>query len=195
MSYNIYNVMSPILIDTNRYKLSDLKIEFRKSFLKSYNHIHANHIYNYGSVPNTNDILYPIEVNKYDATGYIKLKDKDLWLHTDDNNNFFFDIIRKQEFYYRQPLVVWFLYNQPDEMVMYKYFGPGVAKVNAVTNSGLSNTMYINYKQTGDNIYMNWTNDVANATKIILGRTRLVDYTWNSQINMGQLRSDTLTTI
>ncbi len=178
MSTNIYNIQSPILIDPNRYKISDLNIEFKKSFVKSNVDIRPNQYYNYGVVPNTDNIYLPAEFNKDDSTSYIKLKDRDLWLHIDDNHNFFFDIIRKEHFYYRQPLVVWFLHNKNDEIILYKYFGKEIAKINEVINEGISNMMYINYKQVNDKIMMNWTNDINNATKIITEKIQWSEYRW-----------------
>jgi len=186
MSTNVYNVMSPILVDPNRYNLSDLKIEFKKSFIKSYNDIRPNKYYNYGVVPETNNIYLPAEFNKNDSTSYIKLKDKDLWLHVDDDNNFFFDIIRMEDFYYRQPLVIWFLHNKDDEIVMYKYFGKGIAKINEVTNSGISNMMYINYKQNDNGIMMNWTNDINNGTKIIVEKVQWSQYNWKDIVDLSK---------
>ncbi len=178
MSTNIYNVMSPIIIDPNRYKISELNVEFKKSFTKSYMDVRQNQYYNYGVVPNTDNIFLPTEFNKNDSTSYIKLKDSDLWLHTDNNNKFFFDIIRKEDFYYRQPLVVWLLHNKNDEIVLYKYFGKEIAKINEVINGGISNMMYIKYKQINGNIMMNWTNDINDATKIITEKIEWSDYNW-----------------
>lgn len=185
MSSNVYNAISPILVDPNRYILSDLKIEFKKSFLKSYNELPNTQSYiEYNLISNTNDIYLPTEINKNDSVSYIKLKGKDLWLHMDANNNFYFDIIRKQDFYYRQPLVIWFLYNKGDEMIMYKYFGEWIAKVNEVKNEGISNMMYINYKQINDDIYINWTNNINDATKIITEKVQPSDYMWKTKVTI-----------
>lgn len=195
MSTNIYNIMSPPLMDPNRYKISDLKIEFKKSFLKSYNDIPNTQSYIlYNLVPNTNDIYLPTEISRYDSTTYIKLKDKDLWLHTDSNNNFFFDVIREEDFYYRQPLVVWFKYNKADEMVMYKYFGKGLSKINDMVNEGISNIMYINYKQINNDIYMNWVYDINLATKIITERVQPSESMWTKQVVIDKNRHSLLQT-
>lgn len=184
MSTNVYNVMSPILIDLNRYKLSDLKIEFKKSFIKSNNDVRQNQYYNYGIIPGTNNIYIPAEFNKNDSNSYIKLKDHDLWLHTDDKNNFFFDIIRQEDYYYRQPLVIWFLNNKNDEVVMYKYFGNGIAKINEIKNEGISNIMYINYKQNDNGVIMNWTNNINDGTKIIVEKIQWSEYNWTKPVDL-----------
>ena len=187
MSTNIFNVMSPILIDTNRYVMSDLKIEFKKTFIKSETVMQPNQLYNFQAIPNTDNINLPVEISKYDSNSYIKLKNQDLWLHMDTNNNLFFDIIRQEDFYYRQPLSIWFYYNKDDEMVMQKYFGKGLAQINEVINGGFSNTRYIIYKQVGNDIYMSWTNDVMKATKIIIERIESSDYAWKTKVNLKTL--------
>ena len=193
MSTNIYNIMSPVLVDTNRYKISDLKIEFKKSFLKSYNSIENTQSYiEYNLIPNTNDIYLPTEISKYDSVSYIKLKGKDLWLHTDSNNNFFFDKIRKEDFYYRQPLVVWFNYNKGDEMVMYKNFGKGLSKINETKNEGISNIMYINYKQINNDIYMDWVYNINDATKIITEKITPAEYVWSTKVVINKNRHSLL---
>jgi len=185
--------MSPVLVDTNRYKISDLKIEFKKSFLKSYNSIENTQSYiEYNLIPNTNDIYLPTEISKYDSVSYIKLKGKDLWLHTDSNNNFFFDKIRKEDFYYRQPLVVWFNYNKGDEMVMYKNFGKGLSKINETKNEGISNIMYINYKQINNDIYMDWVYNINDATKIITEKITPAEYVWSTKVVINKNRHSLL---
>lgn len=184
MSDNIYNVMSPILIDPNRYNVNDLKIEFKKNFLKSYEQINNNKI-NLGYHPVTyiDNTYLPVDFNMYDSTSYIKLKGQDLWLHVDQNNNFFFDIIREEGYYYRKPLIIWFFYNKDNQMVMYEYSGKGLAKINETLFGGFSNILYINYKQTDKDIYMEWTNDVNDATKILLDKVQWSDYVWRSKFS------------
>jgi hypothetical protein len=175
--------MTPVLVDLNRYKLGDLQIEFKKSFIKSYNTLPNTQSYiGYSLLPNTNDIYLPTEINRNDSTSYIKLKGRDLWLHTDNNNNFYFDIIRKESFYYRQPLVVWFQYNKGEEMIMRKFFGKGLYSNSDIINGGINNIMYINYKQLNGQIYMNWTKDINSATKIIIEKPTSADAMWKSKV-------------
>lgn len=183
MSNNIFNVMSPIMIDLNRYQLNDMDIEFKKSYIKSYNEESNTQSYvEYGLIPNTNNIFLPTETNRKDSVTYIKLKGKDLWLHMDDNNKFFFDIIRKQDFYYRQPLTIWLKYNKGNEMLMFKYFGKGLNRVNDIINEGISNIMYINYKQEQGKIFMEWTYDINKATKIIGDKIDRSEYVWKTKV-------------
>lgn len=183
MSNNIFNVMSPIMVDLNRYQLNDMDIEFKKSYIKSYNEESNTQSYvEYGLIPNTNNIFLPTETNRKDSVTYIKLKGKDLWLHMDDNNKFFFDIIRKQDFYYRQPLTIWLKYNKGNEMLMFKYFGKGLNRVNDIINEGISNIMYINYKQEKGKIFMEWTYDINKATKIIGDKIDRSEYVWKTKV-------------
>lgn len=183
MSNNIFNVMSPIMVDLNRYQLNDMDIEFKKSYIKSYNEESNTQSYvEYGLIPNTNNIFLPTETNRKDSVTYIKLKGKDLWLHMDDNNKFFFDIIRKQDFYYRQPLTIWLKYNKGNEMLMFKYFGKGLNRVNDIINEGISNIMYINYKQEKGKIFMEWTYDINKATKIIGNKIDRSEYVWKTKV-------------
>lgn len=177
MSSNIYNIISPIMIDPNRFNIKDLNIEFKKSFLINYNDNKTNH----HDIPNTNDIFLNVETSRYDKTGYIKLKNTNLWLHCDDKYNMFFDVIKKQDYYYRQPMVIWFDYNRDNEMLMYKYFGKGLGAINDTIFGGYSNMMYINYKQENGKIYMNWTNDINNATKILLNKIQTYEYVWQTK--------------
>jgi hypothetical protein len=171
------------MVDLNRYQLNDMDIEFKKSYIKSYNEESNTQSYlEYGLIPNTNNIFLPTETNRKDSVTYIKLKDKDLWLHMDDNNKFFFDIIRKQDFYYRQPLAIWLKYNKGNEMLMFKYFGKGLNRVNDIINEGISNIMYINYKQKDGKIYMEWTYDINKATKIIGNKIDRSEYVWKTKV-------------
>lgn len=180
---NTFNVMSPILVDLNRYQLNDMDIEFKKSYIKSYNEEYNTQSYiEYGLVPDTNNIFLPTETNRKDSVTYIKLKGKDLWLHMDDNNKFYFDIIRKQDFYYRQPLVIWLKYNKGNEMLMFKYFGKGLNRTNDIINEGISNMMYIAYKQKDGKIFMEWTYDINNATKIIGNKIDRSEYVWKTKV-------------
>lgn len=193
MSTNTYNIMSPVIVDPNRYKLSDLKIEFKKDFKKSYNILQNTGSYtDYTLIPNTNNIYLPTEIEKNDPVSYIKLKDKDLWLHMDDSNNFFFDKIRMGDYYYRKPLIVWFNYNKGDEMVMYKYFGKGLPHINETKNEGISNIMYINYKQVNNDIYMKWVYNINDATKIITEKVQPSECMWKTKVSINKHRHDLL---
>lgn len=188
MSTNVFNITSPIIVDLNRYVLSDMNIEFRKDFLKSNTTVRPNMYYNYGIIPSTNGINIPVEFNKDDSTAYVKIKNTDLWLHMDDNNNFYFDTIRDELFYYRQPLLIWFLHNKNDEVCMYRYFGKGLWKVNETTNEGISNTKYIYYKQNGNQIMMKWVADVNDATKIIVQKIEWQEYALDYPVNLKKKR-------
>jgi hypothetical protein len=92
------------------------------------------------------------------------------------NGNLFFDIIRMQNFYYRQT-TIWFNYTRDDEVVMYRYLKRS-CKINEVINKGFSNILYINYKQTNDNILMNWTNNINDSTTIIIEKIQTYEYVW-----------------
>jgi hypothetical protein len=69
---------------------------------------------------------------------------------------------------------------------MYKYFGKEIAKINEVVNEGLSNIMYINYKQNNDGVMMDWTNDINNGTKIIVEKIQWSEYNWKGVVDLSK---------
>ena len=112
------------------YDVNKIKIEFVKSYLLQSNKIPTNTIptntnSNYGPFNDKNS-FEPVQFEKNDNLGYIKMKNKnpELWLSEDDKTKrLFFDILRKGLFWWQAPLVVWFDYISVDTFILYKFQG------------------------------------------------------------------------
>lgn len=170
---------------TYRYKISDLIIEFKKDFLKMIDDAYSiNKMYPYSHLIGAN-IGYPnAELGRFDPVCYVKLKGKELWLHH-DNNGFFFDTIKKQDYYYRQPVVLWCKYNNNDEMILSIYYGDGLASINEMVSSGISNVSFIVYTQIGGITSFSRTGNVKEATRFILEKIPPSELMW-FQLNTPQ---------
>lgn len=177
MSDNIYNNIVPVPFDKNTYIVKDLKIEFMIGYKKEYNEFLTNRIYSYEPLLNT-DGAYPIvEFERKYPNGYIKLKNRDLWLYEKDNK-VYFDFIKCGDFTDKQPMVIWFEYVREREVIIYKYLGYNVESVMKKTYDKLTNLAYMNYKQVDDKIYINWVDDINNATKFSYDKIKWNEISW-----------------
>lgn len=161
------------------YEIKNLAIEFRKDFKKEYSEDNINVIYPY----------YPLEMNeckdqeksckgcgiypktefyRRDATTYIKLKDKDLWLHEYKNGALVFDPIIKEDFYYRQPLVLFIDYKGDNMFTLYKHRGFGYPELQYMLYTEDSNKK----------INIDWVLNMNNASMFIHERIRWREFRW-----------------
>ena len=199
MSDNVHNDMidDPIIDNIKTFAIRDLKIEFVKHFLKvERNEFLTNRIYNYYPILDTDNTYPDVEFTKKDPIGYIKLKGKELWLHDENNNKVFFDHVRTKDFYYRQPLVVWFEYIRERMVIVYRLTGYNVEKImkkiyDPCTNSKylpgnpvcvqgtkLTNVSYLKYKEIGGQIYIEWVDDPNQATKFVYDAVKWNEFGW-----------------
>ena len=177
MSNNIHNVIVPVPFDKNTYAIKDLNIEFMIGFKKDYNEFLTNKLYNYQPLVDTDGAYPKVEFERKYPMGYIKLKNRDLWLHEKDNN-VFFDVIKCDVFTEKQPMVIWFEYVREREVIAYKYLGHGIESIIKKTYDKLTNISYLNYKQVGDQIYINWVNNINDATKFSYDKIKWNEFSW-----------------
>ena len=59
MSNNVYNVYHRVPLDPNTYNITDLPIQFLRTYKKEYNEIFTNQSYNYKPLLNT-DGMYQL---------------------------------------------------------------------------------------------------------------------------------------
>ena len=180
MSNNIFNIEIPVPIDPNSYRIEDLKIEFMTSFKKEYNEIMLNRMYQYQPLQNTDGIYQKAEFQRKPPFSYLKIKNKELWLHPDPKNSnlFFFDKIRYAYFTYRQPFVVWLQYTREGEFIIYRLLGYGLDSVIKRVHDKLTNIEYLNYNQDNDKINIKWVNDVNLATKFYYKKVKWNEFSW-----------------
>lgn len=177
MSNNLYNIIVPVPFDTNTYAIKDLNIEFMIGFKKEHNEFLINRLYNYQPLENTNGAYPIVEFERKYPNGYIKLKGKDLWLYEKDNKPYF-DLIKCGDFAEKQPMVIWFEYVREREVIVYKLLGYNVESVMKKTYEKLKNQSYMNYKQIGDGIYINWVDDINKATKFSYDKIKWNEISW-----------------
>jgi len=177
MSTNIFNTIVPVPPDPNTYFIDDLHIEFKKTYKKDYNEYSPNKLYSFMPLLNTNNIYLPVEFNRKNSVGYIKLKDRDLWLQ-DDDKKIYFDIIRFQDFDYKQPKIIWFQYTREQELIIYKLLGYHIESTLKKDFDKLTNIAYLNYKQDNNKIYIKWVDDVNDATKFIYDKIKWSQMSW-----------------
>jgi hypothetical protein len=178
MSTNTFNLMVTVPADPNTYKMDDLFIEFPKSYKKEYNEMQPNVSYSFNFLYGTNDIYPMVEFRRKDSMGYIKMKNKDLWFNDDEKKGVYFDIIQCGEFSYNQPKVIWFQYPRESEVIIFKYLGYGLDSIIKERVRGITNVMYLSYKQDSKNVYLTWVPDIDDATKFIYDTIKWNELGW-----------------
>lgn len=180
MSSNVFNIEVPVPMDPNSYRIDDLKIEFMTSFKKEYNEIMLNRVYQYQPLLNTDGVYRRAEFPRKPPLAYIKIKNKELWLHQDakNSNKFFFDMIRCDYFTNRQPFVIWIQYPREGEFIVYRLLGYGLDNVINRVHDKLTNMEYLNYKQENDTINIKWVDDVNLATKFYYKQVKWNEMGW-----------------
>jgi len=180
MSNNIFNIEIPVPIDPNSYRIDDLKIEFMTSFKKEYNEIMLNRTYQFQPLQNTDGVYQKAEFQRKPPFTYLKIKNKELWLHQDHKNSnlFFFDKIRCDDFTYKQPFVVWLQYTREGEFIVYRLLGYGLDSVIKRVHDKLTNIEYLNYNQNNDKINIKWVDDVNLATKFYYKKVKWNEFSW-----------------
>lgn len=179
MSNNIYNVMIPVPLDENRYKIDDLIIEFMTDFRKEYNEIMTNRSYNFQPLLNTDGVYQKADFLRKTPFGYIKLKGKDLWLYENPyNRKLVFTPIQCGLYTEKQPYVFWFDYTREGEFIVYKYQGYGLENVIKKTDWGFTNVEYLNYSQKNNQVYVKWVNDINLATKFYYDKIKWNEFSW-----------------
>lgn len=139
--------------------LNKLPIEFVKNYELEYNGPS-----NYESVPNSNGTYLSVEFAHKVPVGYMKIKNKDLWLH-EENGVLFFDRIKDDKYGFgkRQPLVLWFDYLVYGGMRVYKFTGSGIEGVIDKQYKSLKNMAYLHYNDNK----IRWANSISEATIFI----------------------------
>lgn len=177
MSSNIYNINVPVPQDPNTYHINDIKIQFLKDYKKEYNEVLTSKSYQYAPLLNTSGIYQVVEFNYKDSNGYIKLKDKDMWLYEIDDN-LFFDQIKQGLYSVKQPLPIWFQYPREREFIVYKLLGYSVEAVVKKEYDYQYNIAYLHYKEINGKIFMKWTKNVNDATKFHFDTIKWADVSW-----------------
>jgi hypothetical protein len=187
MSNNIYNITYRVPLDWNTYKISDMPVQFLRTFKKEYNEIFTNQFYNYDRLLNTDGVYQSTEFVRKDPITYIKLKDSDNWLYENVKgvvggkgmvSELFFDKIRMGDYDYLQPLVLWIDYVREGEIVLSKLLGYNAERMTKTVYDGYNNVVYIKYEQQGDKIKFSWVNNINQATKFLYDRFNWDDYGW-----------------
>lgn len=177
MSTNVFDTYVFASPDKNTYNIDDLNIDFLIGFKKEYNEFSLNRFYDYRPLDNTYGVYPKVEFDRKYPMGYIKMKDKDLWLY-EKNNKLYFDLITCGDFTEEPPLVVWFDYPKEGQVVVFKYLGYGLESIIKRTTDKITNLIYMNYTQNGNNVRINWVNNVNDATKFVYKQIRWNDMTW-----------------
>lgn len=177
MSSNIFNTIVPVPQDPNTYFIDDLHIEFKKTYKKEFNEAYANKSYSFRPLLNTNDIYLPVEFNRRDTVGFIKLKGEELWFQ-DDGKKLYFDIIRYEDYSFKQPKIIWFQYTREQELIIFKYLGYNVESILKKEYEKQTNMAYLNYKQDNNKVYMKWVRDVNDATKFLYDKIKWNELSW-----------------
>jgi hypothetical protein len=181
MSDNTYNRIIPTTIDPNHVIINDLKIEFKKHYIREFNDFQTNKHYNYSPVFGTSyeekGTLPQVEFYRKDALGYIKMKNQDKWLY-EKNNNLIFTDLHCGTFDYQQPLVVWFEYVREREVIIFKRSGYNVEKVMTKIWENVSNLSYLHYNQDGGNVQMKWVDNRNDATKFYYDKVKWNEISW-----------------
>ena len=176
MSNNIYNNIIPVPQDPNTVHVETAKVEFMRDYILEYNEVFPNKGYSYEPLLNTNGVFPKVEFTRKDPLGYMKIKGANLWLH--ENGKLYFDYIRQSDFYYRQPLVLWFEYVRERECIAYRYRGYGVEKVMKKIYDNQTNVLYINYKEENGRIVVKWVEDRGDATKFVFDKIKWNELGW-----------------
>ena len=158
----------------NVYNIDDIKIEFMKDFHREYNEFLPNKTYDFYPIENTHGAFPKVEFDRKDPIAYIKLKGKDLWLYI-NNNGPYFDLVPFEDFTFKQPFVVWFEYPIENEVLVCRYLGYGLDSTIKTIYDKVTNIRYLDYKEVGDKIYINWVENVADATTFNFNKIVWVD--------------------
>ena len=177
MSDNVHNINVPVPQDPNTYNIEDLKIEFLKTYKIEYNEFLLNRLYSYAPLADTDGSYQKTEFMRKDPLTFVKLKGKDVWLH-EINNKLFFDKIKSDLYTTKDPLVLWIEYPRENECYLYTLRGYGQEHIIKKTYDKLTNIAYLNYKQVGDQIYMNWVDDVNSASKFHFRKIHWGEISW-----------------
>lgn len=184
MSNNIYN-RDPL--GPNSYYVSELPVQFLRTFKKEYNEVFTNKYYNYERLLNTDGVYQLTEFVRKDTVTLIKLKDKDVWLYEDVKGmiggpgmiiRLYFDKITMGQYDYNQPLVLSIDYLREGEFVLYKLLGYNAERMTKTVYDGYNNVVYIKYEQQGNKISFSWVDNLEQATKFFYDRFNWVDYGW-----------------
>lgn len=179
MSDNIYNIIVPVPLDENRYKVDDLIIEFMNDFKKEYNEIMINRSYSFQPLLNTDGVYQKADFLRKAPFGYIKLKSDDLWLYENHvTRKLVFTPVQCGLYAEKQPFVFWFEYPREGEFIVYRYLGYNLESIIKKTYDRVNNLQYLNYKQEGNNAYVRWVNDINSATKFYYDKIKWNEFSW-----------------
>lgn len=163
---------------TNTYYLGDINIEFVKRYTKEYNTNVPNNYHNFERLDSTNGSYRPVEFTRKDPIGYIKQKNKDIWLFGDDKP-YFKGLSFKDTrilFPVERPLVVWFKYTSEISFIVLKYVGTGQDHVIAHQDKMADNVVYLYFDNKNQNLI--WNNDIKKATVFFFDKVKWNELQW-----------------
>ena len=179
MSDNTYNIIFPVPLDENSYKIDDLIIEFMSDFKKEYNETMTNRSYSFQPLLNTDGVYQKADFLRKTPFGYVKLKNQDLWLYENPvTRKLVFTPVQCGLYTKKQPYVFWFEYTREGEFIVYRYLGYNLESIIKKTYDRVNNLQYLNYKQEGNNAYVKWVNDVNLATKFYYDKIKWNEFSW-----------------
>jgi hypothetical protein len=176
MSDNVFNIYYAIN-DKDIHNIKNIRIEFVKNFVVENNEMPANKVYNYSPLPNTTNAYLPVEFWRKDMLGYMKIRNKNIWLY-EKHGSLYFDRLSEGSFYYQQPLVLWFDYIRDSKFVAYKYVGSNLDALMKHTYNRVNNVQYIKYQEADGDIFVSWVSDINQATKFIVNRLDWSEQGW-----------------
>lgn len=136
--------------------IDKLNIQFFTYYKKSYLDVPQGGYLDYGVFDKSQleGSLPKADFEKRPISCYIKLKDKDLWLHYENKQfNFSKPTVDPLTLGTNQPLYFWIEY--PRESVFFLY---------ATVGFGVTEKLYFQYWEKDNKIYMRWVTDIKRAT-------------------------------
>jgi hypothetical protein len=161
------------------YNIQTIEVEFVKDYKKECNQFFLNQVYNFYPLYADTNIYLPNQFDKNETVGYMKLKNKDLFLYENPKTKqLYFDKIRMGDYTYQQPLVLWFGYINENTFVIYKHLGYSLDSVAIHIYNHVSNAVYLNYVEDNGTIRLKWVPNTKLATKFTFSVPIWSEFSW-----------------